>query len=108
MSTSYSKELNQLAQLIWQQEAEQEPKTQAEPSVAPPADHAPSDVFWGKWRGRYIVVTRYISGRTKSNVKLPNNYSDEAMARSAALDIIRKFPEASIRYLPAKELAVYL
>ncbi|WNZ54712.1 hypothetical protein ACJJI5_15130 [Microbulbifer sp. EKSA008] len=111
MSTSYSKELNRLAQLMWEQEAELELKPQEEKEAAPEkssVNNAPNDVFWGKWKGRYIVVMRYISGRTTSNVKLPNIYADEADARSAALDIIRKFPEASIRYLSAKELAVYL
>ncbi|WP_444944003.1 hypothetical protein ACJJIK_01865 [Microbulbifer sp. ZKSA006] len=111
MSTSYSKELNRLAQLMWEQEAELELKPKEEKESPPEqssVDSAPNDVFWGKWKGRYIVVMRYVSGRTASNVKLPNIYADEAAARSAALDIIRKFPTASIRYLSAKELAVYL
>ncbi|GAA5442511.1 hypothetical protein Misp06_00685 [Microbulbifer sp. NBRC 101763] len=109
MSTNdYTQKLNQLAEMIWESEAGLTFKEQEQTPPPPPPKEDPDEVLWGKWGGQYIIVTRCKSGNRVANIKLPEKFSDEASARSAALDLIRKYPQAGIRYLSAQELAVYL
>ncbi|WP_226648331.1 hypothetical protein [Microbulbifer variabilis] len=109
MSTKdYNQQLNRLAELIWENEADASFKENREtPPELPPVKY-PSEVLWGKWGGHYIVIVRYISGRKVTNIKKPEKYPDEASGSAAALNIIRAYPKAAIRYLPSHELAIYL
>ncbi|WP_444941493.1 hypothetical protein ACJJI3_03270 [Microbulbifer sp. ZKSA004] len=104
----YSQQLNQLAELMHQSEAELSFKKKEEPPEQSPPTEYPSKVFWGKWGGHYIIVIRFISGRRISNIKQPERYPDKDSASLAALKIIRKYPQADIRYLSTRELSVYL